>query len=113
MIKLKTAIPIAALSLATITMASCSRNTKVQEPQRTEFSSKTNQAKAQDSFEKNETNKENQEEKSSPWLVALALAAGAGLAAYIHHDHKKLKEDPEYARIWLQLNGDYYPESND
>ena len=110
MIKLRTAIPIVALSLSALTLTPSCAKKDLQEAQKTEVLSTQKNKQAVDKFEKSDNNAGEQEKEISPWFLGGVIALAAGMIAYIIHDNKKMKNDPEYARIRLEMNGDHYSE---
>lgn len=102
MIKLRTAIPAVALSLASLALtSSCVKNAEPVK-QRTE---QTIQPMPKDKFEKSETSKK---EKDAPYYALGIFAVIAAAVGAIIYDNKKMKEDPDYAKVYNELHGPEY-----
>ena len=107
--KLKIGIPAMAIALSSFALSSCNnKNSNV--PVKPEPKTEVVIQQAPDSFEK--TN-ETKETELPPWAKKLIVAVGAiSIYAVIHiiseHVVNKLKNDPEGARIYLDMCGDNY-----
>ena len=105
MIKLRTVLPVAALSLASLALtSSCVKNTEPVK-QRTEQTIQPMPKQETDKFEKSQTSKE---EKDAPYYALGIFAVIAAAVGAIIYDNKKMKEDPEYAKIYNELHGPEY-----
>lgn len=111
MIKLRTAIPAAVLSLSALTMASCGKNAKENTPKatKTEVVNKTQQ---NDTFTKEETDKETK--NLNGWWELAFIGAFCSIFGYGIYEHNKymqyLKDHPDEAEEYFK-NNDYtaYP----
>ena len=108
--KLKVGIPAITIALSSLALTSC-KNKKADIPAKTEQKTEvvTQQAPANDTFEK--TNKT--ESKELPLWAEVLIASGCiGLLWSLFHINtklvEKLKDDPEGAKIYMDMCGDNY-----
>ena len=107
--------PTAALLITAASMLSCSANkqqsTVQSEPPRTETVIK--QAPPVDTFEEQEKAKQAEKKNEVSWWEAvLGIVGGATIIGLfskaIGPDIERMKNNPDEARIWLDMNGDNY-----
>lgn len=110
MIKLRTTLPIIALSLASLSLASNKTNNVTEKP-KTEITSKADLRQKPDKYESSE--KQDKDNKNMAGLIGLYLASIVGVVSWLIHDNKQRKNDPEYAKICEKLETDYVTEKFD